>query len=123
MILTQANLQLEGYYVRDLHCSVQPGLDETSKLTLTSGLHIQPVKAMEGSPFEPECYLEVSQNVKDLNRFRVLFRITSETDGEDQMLPYRFDVTLIGFFRIAGMKPTAQIEPFLVKNAATILYS
>lgn len=123
MILTHANLQLEGYYVRELHCSVPEGLDETSKLTLTSGLHIQPSKAIEGSPFEPDCYVEAGQHLKDLSRFRVLLKITSEVDGKDQLLPYHFKVTLIGFFRAVGFKPTANIDPFLVRNAATILYS
>lgn len=120
MIVTHANLQLEGYYVRELHCSVKEGLDETSKLTLTSGLHIQPTKTLEGSPFEPECYLEAAQHLKDRSRFRVLLKVTSE---KDQTLPYLFDVTLIGFFRAVGIKPTADIEPFLFRNAATILYS
>jgi hypothetical protein len=98
-------------------------LDETAKLTLASGLHVQPVKAMEAGPFDPVCYLEAAVHAKEAGRFRIVLRITSEKDGKDELLPYRFDVTLVGFFRTLSLRPTATIEPFILRNAATILYS
>ena len=123
MLLTHSNLQLEGYYVKNLQCSIEPGLDDSAKLALTSGLHVHPSKAMQGHRLEPNCVLEVGQHLNDPSRFRVALTVKSESVSTGDPLPYRFDLTLVGFFRVAGIKPTTPVESFAVRGAASILYS
>jgi preprotein translocase subunit SecB len=122
MRLTHSNLQLEGYYVKSLQCSIRAGLEDSLKLALASGLHIQPFKPMAGHILKPQCEVEASQHLKDDSRFRISLTVGSGK-GDDELPPYVFEVTLIGFFKIAGLTPTPEVRAFVLNNAATILYS
>jgi preprotein translocase subunit SecB len=122
MRLTHSNFQLEGYYVKSLQYSVRTELEDSSKLALTSGLHIQPFKPMAGHTLTPQCEIEGSQHVKDESRFRIALTVSSGK-GEEDLPPYVFEVTLIGFFKIVGLTPTPAVKGFVLNNAATILYS
>jgi preprotein translocase subunit SecB len=121
MKLTHSIFQLEGYYVKSLQYSVRPELEDSSKLALTSGLHIQPFKPLTGHILTPKCEVEASQHLKDDSRFRI--ELTLSSDKDDDLPPYFFEVTLIGFFRLVGLTPTPAVKGFAINNAATILYS
>jgi preprotein translocase subunit SecB len=66
--------------------------------------------------------IDAAQNAKDKRRYRLELQITSG-DEKENALPYHFDITLVGFFRLTRIRSTTQIEPFITRDAAAILYS
>lgn len=121
MIVEFANLQLEGYYVDELHCAAADHMDDAEMLAMTPGLHVQPPKPMGLDAYSVLVQIEGGQHKRDPSRFRVVLRIASDEKDEDRP-PYDFDLTLVGYFR-SQVKPTPAIEPYLLRNAAMILYS
>ncbi len=125
MLVDYANLQLEGYYVRELHCSVRNDADDDAKLALLPGLHVQHHKPLAIGAYPLLLGVEAAQHATDWARYRVELNVKSKDGEEDEPLPYCFDLKLTGFFRINGESQRSQrsVEPFMLRNAAMILYS
>ncbi len=121
MIVDFANLQLEGYYVEHIHYSARRVDDEElPSVDLTPGLHVQSTKPIGDLPYNVVISVEVGQHLKDASRFMVVLRV--ESDEEENISPYLFDVTLVGYFRSQVEMPDT-LQPYLTTNAAMILYS
>jgi preprotein translocase subunit SecB len=121
MIIEFANLQLEGYYVDHVHCSARRVDEQLPNIALTPGLHVQTKKPIGNRPYNVLFNIEGGQHEKDPSRFMVILRVESD-EAEENQCPYLFDVTLVGYFR-SQVRPSSTLKPYLVANAAMILYS
>src|SRR6266404_2739035 len=122
MDLRPSPLQIEGYYLKELHCGVRAGLDETAKLALAPGLHVQPTKVVTISPFGFDVNLDGGRHKKNPNRFRYDLRIASNADNANDP-PYDFEIVIVGYFGFQGPAPDESIVPQITRNATMILYS
>src|SRR6266446_1197144 len=96
--IQHSNIELEGYYVRELQFSVQPeGSDETSKLLLTRGFHVQLEKPIEIGEYQINISIIAAEHDSDTTRYRLELGLSSITSPEYQP-PYKFKVILVGFF-------------------------
>jgi len=116
-----ATVQLDGYYIRELHCAVRPGFDEEAKFTLGTGLHLQQSEVMLCPPITTNLKVETGRHTKDPLRFRVVLQIESKEESETT--PYIFDVHLVGFFSVSDVKPFTGLDVWVYRNAVMILYS
>lgn len=121
MKVVSAPLQLEGYYIEDLRCSVIAP-DQIGRLQLMPGLHVRTPRAPRVSSYPYSLFFEAFRHEKSKNRYRLELKVFSRDDDEES-LPYSFSLTLVGFFNAVGIKPKPELEPYLMRNAATILYS
>lgn len=122
MIVEAADLQLEGYYINELHCSAQQVEEgKPPLLALTPGLHVQSPKPMSARPYPVLFQIHGGKNERNPSRFLVELRVSSDDKAENRG-PYRFDVLIVGYFRV-HTKPSSDAVPFLLRNAAMILYS
>lgn len=117
-----ATIQLDGYYIKELHCQVSDRLTKRAKFTVGTGLHIQQPDIMTCPPISTDITVHFGQNKKDPLRFRVALQVTShEADKDD---PYTFDIQLVGYFSLKdGVKPFPGMDIFVQRNAVMILYS
>jgi preprotein translocase subunit SecB len=125
MRLEPAKLQLEGYYLREFSCAVRPGIEQGDvKLALVAGLHIQPGGVMSVPPYKVEVDIDSGKNADDPTRYRVYLRIYSdESVVFKERAPYRFDCSLVGYFRVETPATSPTSDLFTIRNAAMILYS
>jgi preprotein translocase subunit SecB len=118
-----APLQLEGYYVEHIRCSVVAEPDRLAQVDMLPGLHMHSPLPPAISLYGVNVGFGAAQNEKNKQRYRLELRVTNGEEEKNNPLPYHFDVTLVGFFRLMGMKTTPHIEPAMIRNAAMILYS
>jgi preprotein translocase subunit SecB len=124
--IQHSNIELEGYYVRELQFSVQPaGIDEAGKMLLTRGFHVQLEKPIEIGEYQITLNMNAASHHSDSTRYRLVLSIaTGDPSPENQAPPYKFHITLVGYFRLVGLtipKPTR--EPAIVQASVSILYS
>jgi preprotein translocase subunit SecB len=115
-----AALQLDGYYVKELHCAVRADSDQTAKFALGTGLHVQQPGIMTCPEVTTKLTVEIGQNKRAESKFRVLLQIESDEIDE---IPYSFDIQLVGFFSVVGVKPFIGMDVFVSRNAVMLLYS
>jgi preprotein translocase subunit SecB len=117
--------QLEGYYIREFSFAVKPGLEDTARLAMQPGLHLQ----VDGL-FNPD---ELTVNMRagggsdpeDQLRWMAVLEIESENNSEINF-PYTFRVVLVGYFRLNVPQPVDDMEKVTAAikvNATSILYS
>jgi preprotein translocase subunit SecB len=116
-----ANIQLDGYYVKELNCSVRDDLDEDAHLMLGTGLHIQPHQVMVCPTPGVDVEILVGQHPDDQSKFRIVLQISS-AEGEDSN-PYVFSITLAGYFSVKGVKLVKESNLFFYRNGVMLLYS
>lgn len=116
-----ATMQLDGYYIRELHCAVRAGYDEQAKFALGTGLHLQQSEIMLCPPITTNLIVEAGQNKKDPSKFRVVLQVESKDENENT--PYTFDVHLVGFFSIRDVRPFDGLDIWVYRNALMVLYS
>lgn len=121
LAVSPASVQLDGYYIKELHCAVRGDLDEQAKFTLGTGFHIQQPDVMLCPALTTKLLVDMGQNKKDPSKFRVALRIVSDEEKEET--PYTFDVQLVGYFSVDVLKPFIGMDMFVYRNAVMILYS
>lgn len=124
MRLERADIQLEGYYLREISCAVRPGIEQDTKLALAAGLHVQPGSVMTTPPYSVEVDIDSGKNAEDPTRYRVFLRIYSdESVVFKDRAPYSFNLHLVGYFRVENPTTNPMADFFVIRNAAMILYS
>lgn len=119
--VSQATVQLDGYYIKELHCAVRGDLDRQAKFTMGTGLHLQQPDVMLCPALTTKLLVETGQNKKDPSKFRVMLQIISDEEKEET--PYTFDLQLVGFFSVHDVKPFIGMDVWVYRNAVMILYS
>jgi hypothetical protein len=122
--IQHSNIELEGYYVRNLQFSAHPdSSDEADTLRLTKGFHVQLEKPIEFGEYQLNVSLQAAEHDSDPTRYRLVLGLSSDS-SPDYQPPYKFSLSLVGFFRLIGVtipKPTR--EPAIVQPSVAILYS
>lgn len=114
-----APVQIDGYYVKELHCSVRNDVEDSSRLAMRTGLHIQIPDVMRATPIIKIDML-AGTHAKKLSEFRIQLRMQS---AEEDDSPYMFDMTLVGYFSV-NIKPVKKGMTILFyRNAVMLLYS
>ncbi|HEX8721505.1 MAG TPA: hypothetical protein VF736_12790 [Pyrinomonadaceae bacterium] len=118
-------LQLEGYYVRELHVIARslPGGDPP--LVLQLGLHPQLDARFDPGDLTVNMRAGGIPNPQEPTRLMAVVEIESRTAPEIKM-PYDFRVVLVGYFRINAEQPVddmARAMEALKTTAASVLYS
>ncbi len=116
-----ATLQLDGYYVKEIHCSVRNDLDEESHLALGTGLHIQPSQVMLCPSAGVSVEIWVGQHPESQPRFRIMLQIKSDDEDDDN--PYEFHIMLAGYFSIVGVEFVKEKSVLYYRNGVMLLYS
>jgi preprotein translocase subunit SecB len=101
-------LQLESYYVTELHFAEQGhgASEEESALT------------------PADLQVEVGSATHEENSLKRIYQLTIElTDEAQKRLPYTFRVVLVGFFEISKHYPSEHAEVMVNANAPALLYS
>jgi preprotein translocase subunit SecB len=119
--IEQAALQLDGYYVRELHCALRDGLDEEAHLTVGTGLHVQQSRIMVCSTLSTHLEVDIAQSTKDQSKFRLTLLIASKEENEES--PYIFNIKLVGYFSLAGIEPFIGMDVWVYQNAVMLLYT
>jgi preprotein translocase subunit SecB len=119
--VTQASVQLDGYYIKELHCAVRGDLAERAKFALGTGLHLQQSEVMLCPALTTKLLVETGQNTKDPSKFRVMLQIVSNEETEET--PYTFDLQLVGYFSLNDLKPFIGMDVWVYRNAVMLLYS
>lgn len=118
-------LQLEGYYVREFHFLVRPGLEGQVPLTLQQGIHLQSPELFNPGDLSINIQAGAAPNPQEPNRLMALVEIETRTPPEIRF-PYDFRVVLVGYFRLA-IEPADEERQYamsaLKTTAASILYS
>lgn len=115
-----ARLKIDAYYVREFFFSVRGNLDETARLAVGTGLHVQARDVMTVPDPSVRVELEAGSHSKDVAKQRVILQVAS---GDEDGSPYIFKVTIVGYFSVRGDKPSEEEALEHYRNAATILYS
>lgn len=115
-------LRLEGYYIRELFIQLDPKLEETGDFTSWTGYHFQPDKDFkpDGSEFEVDAY--TARHVKDSSKMRYRLILTSPKNSR-RRVPYKFRISLVGFFQIDKDYPADRAGVLFHANAPAILYA
>lgn len=116
-----ATLQMDGYYVKEVQCSVRNNLDEESHLALGTGLHIQPSHVMSCPSPSVNVEIWVGQPLRDQPKFRAMLKIKS--DDEEDENPYVFSIKLAGFFSVVNGDFSKAKRVLYYRNAVMLLYS
>lgn len=101
-------LQLESYYVTELHFTEQGHGPSEEEYALTPA----------------DLNVEVGSAAHEENPLKRIYQLTIElTDEAQKKLPYSFRVVLVGFFEISKHYPSEQAEVMVNANAPALLYS
>jgi preprotein translocase subunit SecB len=101
-------LQLESYYVTELHFAEQDhSLSEGESALTPADLNV-----------------EVGSTEHEENSLKRIYQLTIElNDGAKKKLHYTFRVVLVGFFEISKHYPSEHAEVMVNANAPALLYS
>jgi preprotein translocase subunit SecB len=118
-------LQLEGYYVRELHFVTRtlPGGDPP--LALQMGLHPQLSGLFDPGDLTVNLRAGGIPNLEEPNRLMAVLEIQSQTAPEIK-LPYDFRAVLVGYFRLhpeMSIEDRERAMEALKTTAASVLYS
>lgn len=119
--IESAALQLDGYYVKELNCALRDGIDEEVHLAVGTGLHVQQSQIIVCPSLTTNLTVDIAQSKKDQSKFRLTLRVESNKENEES--PYIFNIKLVGYFSLAGMKPFIGMDVWVYRNAVMILYS
>jgi len=119
LLIAPAMLQIDGYYVKELSCSVRNDLDVKLPLALGTGLHIQSPKVMLADS-SVKIGIDVGTNPKNRSKFRIMLQVESD-EAEDA--PYNFSLQLIGYFSLKSKKVSLETSIFFHRNSVMLLYS
>jgi preprotein translocase subunit SecB len=119
--ISTPTLQIDGYYVKELSCSVRDSLDEKTKIALGTGLHIQTPQVMSCPTPSVELNIQVGPHAKDPKRFRINLGIQSDEKEGDS--PYVFSIELVGHFSLRAERVIKASSLFYYRNAVMLLYS
>jgi preprotein translocase subunit SecB len=100
-------LQLEKYLIKQLEFAVKEDFDVHQKNLPTPRMNVEVFATPH--PEEPRAY-------------RLDLNIRSE-DEFSHALPYRFNITMRGFFRVVPQYPAEQVETLTRVNGPALLYS
>jgi preprotein translocase subunit SecB len=101
-------LQLDSYYVTELHFAEQDHASFEGESALTPA----------------DLNVEVGSGAHEENSLKRIYQLTIElTDEAKKKLPYTFRVVLVGFFEISKDYPSEQAEVMVNANAPALLYS
>jgi preprotein translocase subunit SecB len=117
-------LQLEGYYVREFHFAVSPGLEEQARLAMQPGLHLQGESLFEPDPLSVNVLSGGGPNAEDPTRWSAVIELKTQHKPETRF-PYDFRIVMVGYFQVhipPGDKP-GDFEAALKTGATSILYS
>ena len=102
-------LQLEAYFLKD------------SKFSLSDDLRNLPETMAEMRGLDIKIQDETDFNEAQ-QMWRSEVRVTATNKGKEKV-PYTFDVTMIGFFRVHESYPKEHVELMAKTNAPALLYS
>ena len=101
-------LQLDSYYVTELHFAEQDHGSPESESNLTPA----------------DLSVEVRSSVYEENPLKRAYQLVIElTDEAQKKLPYTFRIVLVGFFEISKHYPSEQAEVMINANGPALLYS
>jgi preprotein translocase subunit SecB len=118
-------LQLEGYFVREFSFAVRPGLEDTARLGMQPGLHVQAESLFNPDEITFNLRTGGTPNQEDPFRFAAVLELES-TNPPERRVPYDVRVVLVGYFRLNVDQPVeylAKVETAVRINATSILYS
>lgn len=114
-----AAIQIDGYYVKELHCAVRNDVDDSSRLAMGTGLHVQIPDVMQATPIIKIDMVAGTHSEKP-SKFRIKLRMQS---AEEDDSPYMFDMTLVGYFSINVKRVKEGTSLYFYRNAVMLLYS
>jgi preprotein translocase subunit SecB len=116
-------LVIEGYYVKELSIAVTPKYENEPEYFAEVGFHFQPAATYSPDPVTFDVLGDIAQHPDEPNRWRYDIQIKSH-GRRKKKFPYSFDITLVGFFRIAeGLTDNNFGNLLLYANAPAVLYS
>lgn len=122
--MKRSHLTIEGYYVKALSFAVTPKHEDRPNYMAWTGYHFQPESTYQPDPFTFDVYAEISQNKHEPNRWMYEIEIKSPLNkNKKRNIPYTFDISLVGYFRIDGEHTQEHINLLIYVNAPAVLYS
>jgi preprotein translocase subunit SecB len=118
-------LQLEGYYVQELHVAVRQDPESPRPLFFQLGLHPQLEGLYNPDDLTINTQIQGAANKEDPNRLVSIVQIETRTE-DGAKFPYDFRVVLAGYFRLTAEVPAedrANAIHALRTTAASVLYS
>jgi preprotein translocase subunit SecB len=125
LTLQLSPLQLEGYYVREFHFVMRPGLEEQEQVAMQVGLHMQLDGLFNPDPISINMLAGGGRNQEDPFRWVAVLEL-STNNAPEVRFPYDFRAVLVGYFKLnhpESAEMTVELERALKVNSTTILYS